>query len=293
MVRVHLRPLRITHQGNHRYIANAIKLGAKVQSLPHPPRAVSSVGQSAYLTCMRSQVQVLYRPPRSENLTAFGNQVFCFRKRLSNFHYGAHMKNIYEDEDLLVIDKPAGLNADDFKKRVHRLDKDTSGVFLIAKNSKSLEFFQKQFKERAVKKKYLALVTGNLKSKEGVIENLLGRSPKDRRKQKIFLPQGPKAEGKRKAITRYKVLQSFKNYDLIEAEPQTGRKHQIRAQFAYLGHPIAGDKLYGFKNQFSPKELNRQFLHASFLKIKFPNGQERIFRSELAKDLKNILNNLK
>ena len=200
---------------------------------------------------------------------------------------------IYEDDDLLVIDKPAGMVVDDIPRRVHRLDKDTSGILLVAKNDKALEFFQKQFKERRIKKKYLCLVIGNLKNKEGEIKTLLGRSPKDRRKQKVFLPQEPGALGKREAITKYKVLERFKNYDLIEVEPKTGRKHQIRAHFSYLGHPIAGDKLYGFKNQPCPEGLNRQFLHASYLKIKLPDGQEREFKSDLPEDLKLCLINLK
>jgi len=196
---------------------------------------------------------------------------------------------IYEDDDLLVIDKPAGMVVDDIPRRVHRLDKDTSGILLVAKNDKALEFFQKQFKERRIKKKYLCLVVGNLKNKEGEIKTLLGRSPKDRRKQKVFLPQEPGALGKREAITKYKVLERFKNYDLIEVEPKTGRKHQIRAHFSYLGHPIAGDKLYGFKNQLCPKGLKRQFLHASYLKIKMPDEKIKEFRLELPEDLKSVI----
>ena len=201
-------------------------------------------------------------------------------------------KIIYQDNDLMVIDKPAGLNADDFPMRVHRLDKNTSGVMLIAKNNEALAFLQKQFEERKVEKKYLALTVGNINNKEGVIETLLGRSPKDRRKQKVFLPQEPQSEGKRRAITKYKALQRFKNYDLIEAEPLTGRKHQIRSQLAHLGNPIAGDKLYGFKNQNCPRGLTRQFLHASYLKIKLFDGQFREFKSELPKDLELCLKNL-
>ena len=200
---------------------------------------------------------------------------------------------LYEDEDLSIIDKPAGVNCDDFEKRVHRLDKDTSGILLAAKNDKALEFLQKQFKERKVKKKYLALVAGNLKKGEGVIETLIGRSPGDRRKQKVYLPGEPNAQEKRKAITEYKVLQRFKNYDLIEVEPRTGRKHQIRTHFAYLGHPIAGDKLYGFKGQICPEGLKRHFLHASYLKIKLPDGETKEFKSELPDDLKLCLVNLK
>ena len=199
------------------------------------------------------------------------------------------MRVIYEDEYLQVLDKPAGIDVANIPRRVHRLDKDTSGILLVAKNDKALEFFQKQFKERKVEKKYLCLVVGNLKNKEGEIKTLLGRSPKDRRKQKVFLPQEPGALGKREAITNYKVLERFKNYDLIEVEPKTGRKHQIRAHFSYLGHPIAGDKLYGFKNQLCPKGLKRQFLHASYLKIKMPDEKIKEFRLELPEDLKSVI----
>ena len=213
------------------------------------------------------------------------------------------MKIIYEDENVQVLDKPAGVNSDDFEKRAHRLDKDTSGIFLVAKNDETLEFLQKQFQNREVKKKYIALTVGNLKNTEGTIETLLGRSPSDRRKQKIFMPHDPQAEDKRAAITKYKALQRFENYDLIEVEPLTGRKHQIRAHMAYLGHPIAGDKLYGFKNQLLPKGLNRQFLHAKYLEIKLPDplrqrfseasGQIKKFESDLSDDLKLCLKQLK
>jgi len=199
------------------------------------------------------------------------------------------MRVIYEDENLQVLDKPAGIDVDNIPRRVHRLDKDTSGILLVAKNDKALEFFQKQFQERKVEKKYLCLVVGNLKNKEGEIKTLLGRSPKDRRKQKVFLFGEPEALGKREAITNYKVLERFKNYDLIEVEPKTGRKHQIRAHFSYLGHPIAGDKLYGFKNQLCPKGLKRQFLHASYLKIKMPDEKIKEFRLELPEDLKSVI----
>ncbi len=199
------------------------------------------------------------------------------------------MNVIYEDENVKVIDKPAGVNSDDFERRVHRLDKDTSGIMLLAKNDEALAFFQKQFKERKAKKKYIALVVGHLKSEKGEVETLIGRSPADRRKQKVYLPQDPSFQGKRQAKTTYRVLQRLENYDLIEAEPQTGRKHQIRTQLAYLGHPIAGDKMYGFKGQVCPKGLSRQFLHASYLKIALPNGQIKEFESELPKDLKICL----
>jgi len=227
---------------------------------------------------------------------------------------------IYQDPNILVIDKPAGLvvfSEGQVKKNtlidyllekfpdlenvgqaprygiIHRLDKDTSGILLIAKNNKALTFFQNQFKEGRVFKKYLALVVGNLKNTGGTIETLIGRSAKDRRKQKIYLPEEPESDKKRKAVTEYKILENFKNFSLIEVVPKTGRKHQIRAHLAYLGYPIAGDKLYGFKRQILPKDLSRQFLHATCLKIELPNGEIKEFHSDMPQDLKNVLKNLK
>lgn len=206
------------------------------------------------------------------------------------------LKIIYEDDDVLVVNKPAGVVITDIYpnlSKVHRLDKDTSGILLIAKNEKTLIFLQKQFKKREVKKKYLALVVGNLKNNQGIIETLIGRTPKDRKKQKIYLPLEPDAKGKRKVITKYKAIKKFKDYTLFEVIPKTGRKHQIRCHFSYLGHPIAGDKMYGFKNQPCPEGLKRQFLHASYLKIKLPNGEIKEFKSDLPDDLELCLQKLK
>jgi len=237
------------------------------------------------------------------------------------------IKVIYEDENLLTIDKPPNLivfpeapspfakTSEDKKEKtlidyllknypdlknvgkpprygiVHRLDKNTSGILLIAKNNKALYFLQEQFKERKVIKKYIALVVGNPKQDFGEIETLIGRAPKNRKKQKIYLPHEPDSKGKRKAITEYKVLERFDDYTLIEAAPKTGRKHQIRVHLAFIHHPIAGDKMYGFKNQPCPKGLKRQFLHAKYLKIKMLNGKEKEFKLELPKDLKEVLQN--
>jgi 23S rRNA pseudouridine1911/1915/1917 synthase len=175
----------------------------------------------------------------------------------------------------------------------HRLDKDTSGVLLVAKNNEAFELLQKQFKERAVEKKYLLLVAGHLENKEGIIDTLVGRSPGNRKKQATYLPHGPESKGKRRAITSYKVLKKFGNYDLVEAKPKTGRKHQIRVHFAHINHPIAGDKIYSFKNQLCPEGLQRQFLHASYIKIKLPSGKIKELNSELPEDLKSALKNVK
>lgn len=234
-------------------------------------------------------------------------------------------KIIYEDNDLLVINKPAGIvvfpedkitgktlienlirRFPNLKKvgkcprygAVHRLDKETSGIFLVAKNNKTLELLQQQFQSREAIKKYLALVVGNLREEQGVIETLIGRSPKDGRKQKVYLPYEPASAGKRPALTEYKVLKRLKDYSLLEIYPKTGRKHQIRTHLSYLGHPIAGDKMYGFKNQICPKDLKRHFLHASYLKIQLKSGGKptvptQEFNSELPKSLKTVLNHLK
>lgn len=206
------------------------------------------------------------------------------------------LKIIYEDDHILAIDKPAGVVITDIYpnlSKVHRLDKDTSGVLLIAKNEKALKFFQKQFKNREVEKRYLALVVGEVKNNQGRIETLIGRALKDKKKQKVYLPLEPDAKGKREAITEYKVMERFKDYTLLEVSPKTGRKHQIRCHFSYLGHPITGDKIYGFKNQPCPEGLKRQFLHASCLKIKLANGKTKEFKSALPDNLKLCLQKLK
>ena len=170
----------------------------------------------------------------------------------------------------------------------HRLDKDTSGALLIAKNEETLEFLRKQFQERTVGKEYLCLVEGEIK-KRGTIETLLGRSPQDRRKQKVFLPGEPGAEGKREAKTEYRVKKNYLDYTFLEVTPRTGRKHQIRVHMQHLGHPIAGDRLYGFKNQRIPEGLTRQFLHANSLSFALPNGKRASVESLLPEELKLVL----
>ena len=215
------------------------------------------------------------------------------------------LKIIYEDENLFAIDKPAGIDVISLGKElarqypelkkierngiIHRLDKDTSGVILTAKSNQSLIFFQKQLKNRLVEKRYIALVVGNVKNDNGVIETLIGRNPKDRKKQKVFLEGEPGGQGQRQARTDYKVIGRFKDYTLLEVSPKTGRKHQIRCHFSYIGHPIARDKVYGFKNQLCPVGLSRQFLHASYIKIKMPSGEIKEFKSALPEDLKKTI----
>lgn len=209
---------------------------------------------------------------------------------------GAGLNILSESDKLLVVDKPAGMSMDEIAGLpAHRLDKDTSGVLLVAKDEQTLKSLRQEFKERKVEKRYICLVEGGPKEKRGIIHTLLGRSPADRRKQRAYpideQKEGrrplDKARGLREAITEWKALQRFNDYTLLEVTPKTGRKHQIRAHMASMGHPVAGDKLYGFKNQQIPEGLERQFLHASFLKIK-----EGEFTSPLPEDLQKVLKNL-
>ncbi len=217
------------------------------------------------------------------------------------------IKIIYEDENILAINKPAGLivhgegpsvvdwlikKYPDIKKVgedltrpgiVHRLDKDTSGVLLIAKNQKSFEYLKTQFKERKIKKRYLVLVEGIIKNVKGVIDLPIGRAKKSFKKL-----ASKSAQGKiREAITEYKVLKKFDNYTLLEAYPQTGRTHQIRVHFKAIGHPVAGDKLYGHENN-----LSRQFLHANSLEFNLMDDSRIKLEADLPSDLKNFLNML-
>lgn len=222
-----------------------------------------------------------------------------------------NIRIIYEDEISLVADKPAGIETIGVPVKLgkkifnaHRLDKDTSGVNLFAKDQETLIFFQKQFftqsgssqgLEKKLEKRYIALVVGSVKDNEGKIETLIGRNPKERKKQKVYLETEPGSDDKRRAITEYRVLERIKSdskkidYTLLQVHLKTGRKHQIRCHMAYLHHPVAGDKLYGFKNQLNPKELKRQFLHAEYIKIKYPSGEYKEFCSKLPEDLQLCL----
>ncbi|MBU2218891.1 RluA family pseudouridine synthase [Patescibacteria group bacterium] len=235
---------------------------------------------------------------------------------------------IYEDNDILAVNKPAFLvvhNGDESVAGwliknysqikdigedsnrpgiVHRLDKDTSGILLIAKNQKSFEYLKEQFQQRKIKKTYLVLVHGRLKNDEGVIELAIAKSKKDFRK-KTCLAESRRATQKsigkiREAVTEYKALKRFNNFTLIEAYPKTGRTHQIRVHLKAIGHPVVCDKLYGFKKQKCPLGLNRHFLHASSLDFNLPaspsqggpSGGRIKLEADLPQDLQNTLNML-
>jgi 23S rRNA pseudouridine1911/1915/1917 synthase len=244
---------------------------------------------------------------------------------------------IYEDKNIIVVNKPAGIavhpdathksgtliqeilkthseiknvgdpsigsgQANPFRPGiVHRLDKDTSGVLIIAKNQETFEFLKKQFQERKVKKTYICLVVGELKNKKGVINLPIGRSKKSPLQRLASL----KARGKlREAITEYKVLETFSEtrfqnspkpgfgFTLVEAYPKTGRTHQIRAHFKAIGHSIVCDKLYS-KNPVCPFGLSRHFLHAFSLELTLPNGSRNRFEADLPEDLEKALGELR
>ncbi|MDO8532062.1 MAG: RluA family pseudouridine synthase [Dehalococcoidia bacterium] len=212
---------------------------------------------------------------------------------------------VYEDADLLVVDKPAGLTVHPAPGHpsgtlvnallarvpdlggvggelrpgiVHRLDKDTSGLIVVAKHERALRHLQAQFKERQVRKVYLALVHRRVQPPEGVIDAPIGRDPRNRKRMAV-VPDG------RAALTRYRVLRYLPDYTLLEAAPATGRTHQIRVHLAHIGHPLAGDPLYGG----TTKLVARQFLHAHRLTFRLPSGEERTFISPLPDDLERVL----
>jgi len=230
------------------------------------------------------------------------------------------MKIIFEDNDIIVVDKPADLTVhpnnseqkdtlvhqllDYYPKLknigedslrpgiVHRLDKDTSGIIVIAKNSKSFNYLKDLFKNREIVKRYIALVHGKVKDKKGTITKSISFSKKDHKKRTALLDAKSK-----KAWTEYRVLEYFyfskKEYTLLEVSLKTGRTHQIRIHLKSIGHPIVGDKQYKFKRQICPKSLTRQFLHAKYLKFKMLDGKIMEFKSGLPEDLKKTLNEIK
>lgn len=220
---------------------------------------------------------------------------------------------VYEDNDVIVINKPQGmcvhpapgnengtmvnglmyhcgdsLSAINGVIRpgiVHRIDKDTSGLIICAKNNESHLKLSEQLKERKAMRKYIALVNGNIKEDTGIINKPIGRNPSDRKKMAVVI-------GGREAITHFRVLERFGQYTLVECVLETGRTHQIRVHMASIGHSIVGDPLYGLKKEkFS---LKGQLLHAKTIGFIHPKtGQMMEFTSEIPEYFENILEKLR
>lgn len=205
--------------------------------------------------------------------------------------YNRAMKILYKDKDFFVVDKPPGIDVADIALKfdnaflVHRLDKDTSGILVMAKTEAMQKKLQDQWKKRKVKKTYLALVKGRITPQRGRIDSPIGRSHHNRKKMAVS-----RSVNARPAETEYKVKKYFNDATLVEAYPKTGRTHQIRVHFSAIGHPVIGDKTYGdpkLNKKFEQYGLKRQFLHAVELTIMHPKNKKIIrIKSLLPRNLR-------
>jgi len=222
-------------------------------------------------------------------------------------------KVIHEDDALLVLAKPPGIvvhpayghprgtlvhgllhhlkelpviGGEERPGIVHRLDKDTSGLLIVAKHDISHRILVEQFKARMIKKTYRAIVAGRLQTKEGLIDKQIGRHPVHRKKM------AARDNGGRAAVTRWRVLEEFSvPFSYVEMQPETGRTHQLRVHMAYMGHPIAGDRLYGKKYcKYYGLKFTRQCLHAYAISFNHPaNGRTMTFTTPVWSDMQEII----
>ena len=218
---------------------------------------------------------------------------------------------VYEDDQVAVVNKPAGLvvhpaygnqtgtlvnailakwpqtaafSEEDRAGIVHRLDKETSGVIVVAKTAEALAHLRAQFKNRTVQKRYLALVEGTPDTSEGLIDAPVGRDPKNRKKMAV-------TRDGREAVSEFQVLEHYAYQSLVEVFPKTGRTHQIRVHLAFIGHPVVGDRVYGYRKQRI--KLKRYFLHATSITFAQPkNGDSITVEAVLPVGLQNILDKL-
>lgn len=221
---------------------------------------------------------------------------------------------VYDGDDFAVVDKPAGVvvhpshahkkgtlvngllarwpqikivGEDSLRPGiVHRLDKETSGLMVVAKTQPMFMWLKKQFKEGLVSKKYLALVVGNMRATEGEVVAPIGRKGA---KQVVALGTARNVKKPRQAKTEFRVLSLYGGFTLVEVRPKTGRMHQIRVHLKHLGYPVAGDKQYASGTQQKLLPLNRHFLHASSLSFFLPNGKKVEFSSPLPDTLRSVL----
>ena len=218
---------------------------------------------------------------------------------------------IYSDEDLIVINKPPGISVHggvrvegptvvDFLLPkfpeikevgedpirpgiVHRLDKNTSGVMVVARNQNVFFALKELFQKRLVEKKYRAICCGSFKEKQGTINFPIGRLVSNPLKRGV--EQGSrKIRGAREAMTEFKVLKNGKDFSLLELKPKTGRMHQLRVHLAAIHHPVACDEMYGGKKVCCPSGAARQLLHASSISFSYPEGRKLEFEAEVPRD---------
>ena len=216
---------------------------------------------------------------------------------------------VYEDDDVIVVNKPQGMvvhpapghpdhtlvnallyhsplstiNGTFRPGIVHRIDKDTSGLLMVAKNDLAHQSLAEQLRNKTNKREYLALVYGQIKEDEGTIDAPLGRNPQDRKKQAVV-------KGGRHAVTHFKVIKRYDNFTLVKCILETGRTHQIRVHMKYIGHPLVGDPLYGPRKVIGK---NGQFLHAAILGFKHPRtGKEMVFKAPLPENFQKMLDKL-
>jgi 23S rRNA pseudouridine1911/1915/1917 synthase len=220
---------------------------------------------------------------------------------------------VYEDDDLLVVDKAAGivvhpapghasgtlvnallahtpqlsqLGGEQRPGIVHRLDRDTSGLMVVAKHDQAQRLLARQLRQREMDKRYLALVDGAPGSESGTVEAPLGRHPQRSRPMAIV----PEGEGGRPSLTHFAVLRRYARHTLLECRPVTGRTHQIRVHLAAIGAPVVGDRVYGRRPP--SLDLDRHFLHAARLTFRLPDGTRRTFEAPLPEDLASTLRSL-
>jgi 23S rRNA pseudouridine1911/1915/1917 synthase len=264
-------------------------------------------------------VQLGLRTARKSGEEITPGEHIVVRLAREEFHASAEnlsLDILFEDEDLVAVNKPAGMvvhlgagitrgtlvNALLYHIRrlssvggaqrpgiVHRLDKNTSGVILVAKNDVAHRLLSAAFKDRAIRKTYLALVHGRVENDEGEISAPVGRDPLRRHRMKAG---GPRS---REARTRYRVLHRYPDLTFLELLPETGRTHQIRVHLSSVGHPVVGDTLYGAPARFrisgkEQKTLPRTFLHASVLQFRHPRtGDSITLRASLPQELQAFL----
>ncbi len=270
--------------------------------------AIQRMIEEGSILVNKKQVKVSYKVAEGDSITIYEKKPEEIDLKPQNIP----LNIIYEDDDILIINKEKGMvvhpgagnpdrtlvNAVMAKCKeslsgiggkirpgvVHRIDKDTSGLVIIAKNDKAHINISNQIKNREVKKTYLALVRGNIKENEAVINMPIGRSTKDRKKMAVD-------KNGKEAITEFKVLKRYDGFTYIEVNIKTGRTHQIRVHMAEIGHPIVGDEVYS--NGKNPFGIHGQMLHAYKLKFVHPTTKKEVeFEAPLPEYFKDILDKL-